>query len=170
MIGTQDSTAFSCGAIVHPSNDRFTARVGKWQLCKDTLCFECNDAPQAVAVHRACLMLFIRAFKASNRVDALDNVWVSVNWRTPWWSQDQPAFPLRLQCMESMDTLSASYAAELCHMPSLRGLPLEVWATIRDFSSSHVLWHYTKVLSYAQQLISVEPSSVMTSHMLCHVK
>lgn len=115
-------------------------------------------------------MLFIRAFTASNLVYALDHLWVSVNWRTPWWSEVEPAFSLRLQCVEPMDTLTASYAAELCQMSSFRGLPLEIWATIRDFSSSHVLWHYTKVLNYAQQLISVEPSSALASHMLSHVK
>lgn len=155
--------------IARPSNEP-VKRSGKWRFCHDTWCFDCNDSPQAVTVHQACLMLFIRAFTASNLLDALDHLWVSVHWRTPWWSEVQPPFSLRLQSSEPMNTLTASYAAELCQMSSLRRLPLEIWATIRDFSSSHVFWQYTKVLNYAQQLISVEPSSALASHMLSHVK
>lgn len=158
--GDGDSTKFHSVAgpfkAGHPPAHDYNGRIEHTQkelgiVCSNRLpCQQCQEAPEAIAIHRHCLHLLVRHCRSTKDAvpDSLfDFVWATSAWRSPW----RDTLYLCLDNTRSLPVLPpASYLSKL-GLQGLAKLPSELVYLVRNESCRSLFWGYANVLDMASR-------------------
>ncbi|KAF7551194.1 hypothetical protein G7046_g7786 [Stylonectria norvegica] len=112
--------------------------VDGWQLCRSTFCSRCVKLPDSAAIHTECYELLLQHCSFKDKIDRLG---IATAWRDPW-SGRKP-----LELYPSADIVRGiRVVANVCGLPSLVSLPLEIAAMIHRYSETHMIWRFASVL------------------------
>lgn len=94
-----------------------------------------------------------------NASDKMHRLFDAASWMNPW--KNSPA--MKLEPSVSLDSgRGIDLAADICGMPGLRGLPLELADIVSDFARPSTLWRFASVLDLVEEL-SQESFDLMES-------
>ena len=122
--------------------------VPGWWMCRYSFCNRCTVAPDSATIHADCFNLFRQRSLAE---DGLVRLWISSAWRQPWTA----VTTLRLSPRTDI-ARGIRLAAEVCDIPKLNSLPLELAEMIHTFSQSSTIWRYAAVLELVDTLSAAD--------------
>lgn len=126
-------------------------------ICRQRPCNTCNSAPEYVPVHYDCLAIFRKA--CSPQVpDVWHRLWARLAWKRAW--QDAPSLHLPIQPRVHLGMLKR--VVEVCELPMLLNLPIEVLELIWAYLKPSPLWRCVAALSLADRLSSANTEPFLT--------
>ena len=113
-------------------------------------------SPEFVPLHWDCFEIF-RNQSSIKWSDALCRLWVAAAWRTPWRGASPLCFPIDAARSSSLKAL-----CDICNLPSLYKLPLEILHMIQSYSEHVLIWRGVLALDLAARISMETPSSLST--------
>lgn len=130
--------------------------VDGFLLCRRPGCVSCAGSPEFVPLHRDCLEIF-RNQCSIKWADALCRLWVAAAWRTPWRGASPLCFPIDATRSSSLKAL-----CDICKLPRLHKLPLEILQMIQSYSEHALIWRGVLAFDLAAHISKETPSSLST--------
>lgn len=148
MSGNEDSAAYDgrTRLFSFPQPDMVPTIVNDRSLCRRTGCGVCARAPEFIPVHCECYEVYVQE-STLDEDEALSRLWVAGAWRSPWSKA-----PLVHLQTAPIDRDALEGMADVCGMPLLSKLPMEILETIRGFSRHGMLWRSVVVRGLAARL------------------
>ncbi|KAI0474610.1 hypothetical protein F4859DRAFT_74248 [Xylaria cf. heliscus] len=128
---------------------------GFW-LCRRPSCKWCAASPEFVPFHRDCFEIF-RSQCSLEWNDALRRLWVAAAWRTPWRGASPMLFPI-----DATSSLSLKVLCDICKLPQLYKIPIELLHMIQSYSKNALLWRSALAFEFAASISHGTPSSFST--------
>lgn len=147
-----------CEAFRFPDNgfDAKKLDTKEGMLCRFAGCKKCATGPDTATFHVDCFSLYNKEMTADDKMNRLFNV---ATWMYPW--KNVPT--MKLEPSVTLDSgRGIALAAELCGLPGLLDLPLELADIVSDFARPSPLWRFAAVLDLVQSL-SEESAEAMES-------
>ncbi|KAI0812987.1 hypothetical protein GGR55DRAFT_591827 [Xylaria sp. FL0064] len=130
--------------------------VDGFLLCRRPGCAWCAGSPESVPLHWDCLEIF-RNQCSIRWADALCRLWVAAAWRTPWRGASPICFPIDATRSSSLKAL-----CDICKLPYLHKLPLEILQMIQSYSEHALIWRGVLAFDLAAHISKKASSSLLT--------
>lgn len=125
-------------------------------LCRFAGCKKCAAGPDTATFHVDCFNLYSSRMAADDKTNRLFNI---ATWMYPW--KNVPS--MKLEPSASLESgRGVGLAAELCGLPGLLDLPLELADIVSDYARPSPLWRFAAVLDLVASL-SEESAETMES-------
>ncbi|KAI1357826.1 hypothetical protein F5Y08DRAFT_333584 [Xylaria arbuscula] len=158
VYGDEASTSFRgmTQPFPFPQLESGITEVDGFLLCRRPGCAWCAGSPESVPLHWDCLEIF-RNQCSIRWADALCRLWVAAAWRTPWRGASPICFPI-----DATRSLSLKALCDICKLPHLHKLPLEILQMIQSYSEHALIWRSVLAFDLAAHISKKTPSSFST--------
>ncbi|KAI1090914.1 hypothetical protein F5B19DRAFT_503459 [Rostrohypoxylon terebratum] len=140
LFGNEDSTSYrgQTRPFLFPDVEPTITIVDGFQLCRRPNCKICATSPHFIPVH----------------CDVLERLWTVAAWRSPW-RRARPIYLFRNQPDLNSNSLRA--IGQICQLPQLCQLPIELLVIIHGYSEHALLWRAVSAHSLASHMSSTNP-------------